>query len=46
MNEASHTSRPPFRYRPRLVQAMVAGGVVVSVLAVAAPSWAGPMMGC
>jgi|tagenome__1003787_1003787.scaffolds.fasta_scaffold17811144_2 hypothetical protein len=40
------TSRRPFRFRPRLAQAVVAGTMVIGVLAVAAPSWAGPMMGC
>jgi hypothetical protein len=39
-------SRRPLRFRPRLAQALVAGSVVIGVLAVAAPSWAGPMMGC
>lgn len=30
----------------RATQAVAAGGILLSTLAVAAPSWAGPMSGC
>ena len=34
------------RLRRSVSRMAVAGGVVISTLALAAPSWAGPMTGC
>lgn len=37
---------PPARCNRRLRRLMAASTIVIGVLAVASPSWAGPMMGC
>ena len=36
----------PSRARRTLTRVAAAGAVVIGILAVAAPSWAGPMTGC
>jgi hypothetical protein len=40
------TAARRFRIRHNAARVMVAGGLIAGVLAVAAPSWAGPLMGC
>lgn len=41
----TNTRRSPNRRRT-LARAVAACGITIGALAVAAPSWAGPMMGC
>lgn len=38
--------RRSFRSRRALSRVLVAGGTIIGALAVAAPSWAGPITGC
>lgn len=38
--------RGPLPLGLTMARLMTAGAVVIGVLAVASPSWAGPMMGC
>ncbi len=38
--------RPPVRARAELARAIAGASIVITTLAVAAPSWAGPVMGC
>ena len=42
----TQNSPKPSRLRRTLRRAAAAGAVIVATLAVAAPSWAGPLYGC
>ena len=39
-------ARRSLRVNLTLTRVIAAGGIVIGALAIAAPSWAGPMMGC
>lgn len=44
--KSSRVARHSFRLGYTLARVVAAGGIVIGVLAVAGPSWAGPLMGC
>jgi hypothetical protein len=44
--QITRTAVRRFRIRRNVARVVAASGLVVGVLAVAAPSWAGPLTGC
>lgn len=43
---AASITPEPSRRRRSVARMVAAGGIVIGTLAVAGPSWAGPLMGC
>lgn len=39
-------ARFAFRYSRSMTRIVAVGGIIIGTLAIASPSWAGPLMGC